>query len=90
MRISERRCPIVPFGKDNVAEATIVGTAIAQFARVAPPPIYGIHKLDGRRPVQPPERQVSVSLDGDDDGDDNKLPAESRAQTTEPGPAAPG
>lgn len=90
-RISERRCPIVPFGKDHVVEVTIVGTAIAQFARVAPPPIYGIRKLDGRRPVQPPDQQVSVTLDGDDDdGDDKKLSADSRAQATEPGPAAPG
>lgn len=63
-RISERKCPIVPFGKDHVVEVSIVGTAIAQFARIAPPPIYGIHKLDSRRAVQMPERQVSVSLDG--------------------------
>ena len=64
-RISERKCPIVPFSRDHVAEATIVGTAIAQFARIAPPPIYGIHKLDGRRPEQPPPQQVSVSLGGE-------------------------
>jgi uncharacterized protein YbjQ (UPF0145 family) len=90
-QISERRCPIVPFGKDHVVEATIVGTAIAQFAHVAPPPIYGIHKLDGRRPVQPPERRVSVSLDGDEnDGDEKKLAAEPRAETAEPGLGAPG
>jgi uncharacterized protein YbjQ (UPF0145 family) len=68
-RISERRCPIVPLGKDHVVEATIVGTAIAQFARIAPPPIYGVHKLDGRRPVQAPERQVSMSLDSEEKGD---------------------
>lgn len=90
-QISERRCPIVPFGKDHVVEATIVGTAIAQFAHVAPPPIYGIHKLDGRRPVQPPEQRVSVSLDGDEnDGDEKKLAAEPRAETAEPGLGAPG
>jgi uncharacterized protein YbjQ (UPF0145 family) len=89
-KISERRCPIVPFGKDHVVESTIVGTAITQFARVAPPPIYGIHKLDGRRPVQPPEQHVSVSLDGDtDDGDDKKLSAEPGEQTAEPGPGTP-
>jgi uncharacterized protein YbjQ (UPF0145 family) len=64
-RISERKCPIVPFSRDHVAEATIVGTAIAQFARIAPPPIYGIHKLDGRRPEPPPPQQVSVSLGGE-------------------------
>ncbi|HTX84090.1 MAG TPA: heavy metal-binding domain-containing protein [Streptosporangiaceae bacterium] len=89
-KISERRCPIVPFGKDHVVEATIIGTAITQFARVAPPPIYGIHKLDGRRPVQPPDQQVSVSLDGDkDDGDDKKLTAEPSAQNAEPERGAP-
>ncbi|MGH3303801.1 MAG: heavy metal-binding domain-containing protein [Streptosporangiaceae bacterium] len=64
-RITERRCPIVPFSRDHVAEATIVGTAIAQFARIAPPPIYGIHKLDGRRPEPPPPQHVSVSLGGE-------------------------
>jgi uncharacterized protein YbjQ (UPF0145 family) len=64
-KISERRCPIVPFGRDHVVEATIVGTALAQFARLAPPPIYGVRKLDGRRPVQQPERQVAVDVDGE-------------------------
>jgi len=64
-RITERKCPIVPFSRDHVAEATIVGTAIAQFASIAPPPIYGIHKLDSRRPEPPPPQQVSVSLGGD-------------------------
>ena len=63
-RISRRRCPVVPLGHDHVVEATTVGTAIAQFAGVAPPPIYGIHKLDGRRPVQHPAQQLSVSLEG--------------------------
>jgi hypothetical protein len=90
-RVSERKCPIVPFGKDHVVEATIVGTAITQFARMAPPPIYGIHRLDGRRPVQSPERQVSVGLDAaDDDGDGEKISAEPEAQPAGPGAAAPG
>jgi uncharacterized protein YbjQ (UPF0145 family) len=80
-KISERRCPIVPFGRDHVVEATIVGTALAQFARLAPPPIYGIRKLDGRRPVQPPERQVTVSLDGEQ--------PESQPREGEPGPEPP-
>ena len=77
-RISERRCPIVPFAKDHVVEATIVGTAITQFARMAPPPIYGIRKLDGRRPVQPPA-EVSVELSGEDGDsqDDGAEPAAS-------------
>jgi uncharacterized protein YbjQ (UPF0145 family) len=65
-QITERKCPVVPFSRDHVAQATIVGTAVAQFARIAPPPIYGIHKLDGRRPVQPvPTPQVSVNLGGE-------------------------
>jgi uncharacterized protein YbjQ (UPF0145 family) len=68
-RITERKCPIVPFSRDHVAEATIVGTAIAQFASIAPPPIYGIHKLDGRRPEPPPPQQVSVSLGADTNED---------------------
>ncbi|MGO8959609.1 MAG: heavy metal-binding domain-containing protein [Streptosporangiaceae bacterium] len=63
-RISRRKCPVVPLGHDHVAEVTIVGTAIAQFASMAPPPIYGIRKLAGRRPVQVPEQHVSVSLEG--------------------------
>jgi uncharacterized protein YbjQ (UPF0145 family) len=64
-QISERRCPIVPFGKDHVVQATIVGTAIAKFAEMAPPPIYGIRRLDGRRPGPPPPQQLSVSLGGE-------------------------
>ena len=64
-QISERRCPIVPFGKDHVVQATIVGTAIAQFAEMAPPPIYGIRRLDGRRPEPPPPQRVSVGLGGE-------------------------
>ncbi len=65
-QITERKCPIVPFSRDHVAQATIVGTAITQFARMAPPPIYGIHKLDGRRPVPTvSSSQVSVSLGGE-------------------------
>src|SRR5215469_12314188 len=64
-QISERKCPIVPFGHDHVVQATIVGTAIVQFARFAPPPIYGIRKLDGRRPVPPPQ-PAAVSLGGEE------------------------
>lgn len=64
-RVSERSCPIVPHGKDHVVEATILGTAITQFARLAPPPVYGIHKMSGRRPEPPKPRQISVSLEGE-------------------------
>jgi uncharacterized protein YbjQ (UPF0145 family) len=68
-RMSRRKCPVVPLGHDHVAEATIVGTAIAQFAAMAPPPIYGIRKLDDRRPdarapAEVREQQLSVSLEG--------------------------
>jgi uncharacterized protein YbjQ (UPF0145 family) len=62
-QITERKCPIVPLGHDHVAQATIVGTAVVQFARFAPPPIYGIRKLDGRRPSPPPQR-AAVNLGG--------------------------
>jgi uncharacterized protein YbjQ (UPF0145 family) len=76
-RISQRRCPIVPFGRDHIVEATIVGTAITQFARLAPPPIYGVRKLDGRRPVQAPEQQLSMTIEGE------------KGEGEEPQPAAP-
>jgi uncharacterized protein YbjQ (UPF0145 family) len=85
-RISERKCPIVPFGKDHVVEATIVGTAIAQFARIAPPPIYGVHKLDGRRPVQAPERQVSVNLEGEESSERAEAPEPPGPSAEPPGP----
>jgi uncharacterized protein YbjQ (UPF0145 family) len=80
-KVSERSCPIVPRGKDHVVEATIIGTAVAQFARLAPPPVYGIHKMSGRRPQPAPERQLSVSLEGE---------AETKEPGTEPGADQPG
>jgi uncharacterized protein YbjQ (UPF0145 family) len=81
-QISERKCPIVPFGKDHVVQATILGTAVAQFANIAPPPIYGIRRLDGRRPEPPPAQQLSVSLGGKPEGGDG--------DDAEPGPQEPG
>ncbi len=87
-RISERKCPIVPFGKDHVVEATIVGTAIAQFARLAPPPIYGIHRLDGRRPVQPPP-PPTVKLDADSADEDRQEPG-GEPQSEQPDPGQQG
>ncbi len=80
-KITERRCPVVPFSKDHVVQATIVGTAIAQFARIAAPPIYGIRKLDGRRPEPPPPRP-SVSLGGEAENGEDKIPG--------PGQEGPG
>ncbi len=83
-RISERRCPKMPLGKDHVAEVVIVGTAITQFARMEPPPIYGIRKLDGRRP-DPPKQQPSVRLGGEDEQDEGRP-----VTTPEPGAGAAG
>jgi uncharacterized protein YbjQ (UPF0145 family) len=66
-RISERSCPIVPFGKDHVVEATILGTAITQFARMQAPPVYGIHRMNDRgRRGTPAPQQMSVSLEGEE------------------------
>jgi uncharacterized protein YbjQ (UPF0145 family) len=83
-RISERKCPVVPFGRDHVAEATIVGTAIAQFAQYPPPPVYGIHKLDGRRP-DPPKQAPTMNLSGEDADD-----AEGQSMTPDQAPADNG
>ncbi len=64
-QITERKCPIVPLRQDHVVQATIVGTAIAQFAR-------DVAAADLRDPQagraaarQPPQRQLSVSLEGE-------------------------
>jgi uncharacterized protein YbjQ (UPF0145 family) len=62
-RISERRCPIVPGGRDHVVEATILGTAITRFASLVPPPVYGIHRMNGRRPEPPAPPQMTVGLE---------------------------
>ena len=83
-RISARRCPKMPLGKDHVAEVVIVGTAITQFARLAPPPVYGIRKLDGRRP-DPPKQQPTVRLSGEDEQDDGRP-----AASPEPGAGQEG
>jgi uncharacterized protein YbjQ (UPF0145 family) len=85
-RVSERRCPIVPLGRDHVVEATIVGTAIAEFARFAPPPIYGVRSLNGRRPEPPKEQQMSVSLGGEEGGQGEEQPA----PAVPPQPGGPG
>lgn len=87
-RISERSCPIVPRGKDHVVEATIVGTAIAQFARLAPPPVYGIHKMSGRRPQPAVPQQVSVSLEGEAETSTDSGPesgADQQGESADPG-----
>jgi uncharacterized protein YbjQ (UPF0145 family) len=87
-QITERRCPIVPFGKDHVAQATIVGTAIAQFASIAPPPIYGIRRLDDRKSASQAAQQLSVSLGGATEngaGQDLAPPPEPSSDPTEPG-----
>ena len=85
-RISERSCPIVPFGKDHVVEATILGTAIAQFARMQAPPVYSIHKMsDGGRRRQAHTRQMSVSLEGGEKKPEAERPRPSPA----PAPQSP-
>jgi len=87
-QVSERRCPIVPFGKDHVAQATIVGTAIAQFASIAPPPIYGIRRLDERKSASHAAQQLSVSLGGATEngaGQDLAPPPEPASDPSEPG-----
>jgi uncharacterized protein YbjQ (UPF0145 family) len=66
-KISQRSCPIVPFGKDHVVESTVVGTAIAQFARLQSPPVYGIHRMsDVRRTEAAAPQQMAVSLEGEE------------------------
>jgi uncharacterized protein YbjQ (UPF0145 family) len=85
-QVSERRCPIVPFGKDHIVQATIVGTAIAQFANIAPPPIYGIRRLDERRSTPPAVHQLSVSMGGTPEGEAGREPAPGAPQDgSEPG-----
>jgi uncharacterized protein YbjQ (UPF0145 family) len=90
-RISQRSCPVVPHGKDHVVEATIVGTAITQFARLAPPPVYGIHKMSTRRPQQAPSPQVSVSLEGEAEAAEAESGTEpGNGQRDEPGGTSQG
>jgi uncharacterized protein YbjQ (UPF0145 family) len=86
-RISERSCPVVPHSKDHVVEATIIGTAIAQFARLAPPPVYGIHKMSTRRPGPASEQRVSVSLEGEPEA---KEPAPESGPDQQAEPGGPG
>jgi hypothetical protein len=47
--------------------------SITQFAQLAPPPIYGVRKLDGRRP-DPPKPQPSLNLRGEDAEDGEAQP----------------
>ena len=85
-RISERSCPIVPFGKDHVVEATILGTAIAQFARMQAPPVYGIHRMnDGGRVVRPAPQQMSVSLEGGEQKPPSPAPRSPVPAAADPG-----
>ncbi len=84
-RITQRRCPIVPLGRDHIAEASIIGTAVAQFAQVAPPPIYGIHKLSGRRPEPVSQQQVTIDLERPPDEDSEERAEEPGSAQQEPG-----
>jgi uncharacterized protein YbjQ (UPF0145 family) len=52
MRIRERECPSVQHGRDHIAEVTIIGTAIARFARSRRqevPPVLPVLSLDPQR-----------------------------------------
>jgi uncharacterized protein YbjQ (UPF0145 family) len=49
-RVHERECPMQEHGRDHILEVTIVGTAIARFARAATPPSpLAILSLDPQR-----------------------------------------
>ncbi len=49
-RVHERECPMQEHGRDHVVEVTIVGTAIARFARASRPPSpLAILSLDPQR-----------------------------------------
>ncbi|MBO0775331.1 MAG: heavy metal-binding domain-containing protein [Actinobacteria bacterium] len=52
LRVHERECPSQEHARDHIAEATIIGTAIARFARsqpAAPPGSLAILSLDPQR-----------------------------------------
>jgi hypothetical protein len=52
MRVRERECPSQQHGRDHIAEVTIIGTAIARFARTKRrevPPVLPILSLDPQR-----------------------------------------
>jgi uncharacterized protein YbjQ (UPF0145 family) len=90
-RLTERACPIVPLGRDHVVEATILGTAITQFARLAPPPVYGIRRLSTKRPEPAAQRQMSVSLEGEAEAAEDDGAAPGSRRPDEPGePTGPG
>jgi len=89
-KFSQRSCPIVPFGKDHVVEATVLGTAIAQFARMQPPPVYGIHRMsDARRRDEAAAPQMSVSLEPEEEKKQEPGGGEP-ASDQQPGPGADG
>jgi uncharacterized protein YbjQ (UPF0145 family) len=86
-KFSQRSCPIVPFGKDHVVEATVLGTAIAQFARMQPPPVYGIHRMDDtRRKEAAAPQQMSVSLEGEEEKQKEPAPEPGPDQQNGPAP----
>jgi uncharacterized protein YbjQ (UPF0145 family) len=69
LKISERSCPSAP-GKDHVAEATMVGTGIAEYARPAPPAVYPVLTLTRRRAVVEEQPQVALrAADAEDEAE---------------------
>jgi hypothetical protein len=52
LRVSHRECPAQEGRSDHIAEVTIIGTAIARFARTprpAPPAALAVLSLDPQR-----------------------------------------
>jgi uncharacterized protein YbjQ (UPF0145 family) len=78
LKISERSCPSA-HGKDHVAEAIVVGTGIAEFARPAAPTVYPVLTLSKRRVV--PDEQPQIAMLPED--------ADADAETQEPASAEP-
>jgi uncharacterized protein YbjQ (UPF0145 family) len=66
LKISERSCPSAP-GKDYVAEAMMVGTGIAEYARPPAPAVYPVLTLS--KPRVAPDEQPQIALLPADGGD---------------------
>ncbi len=86
LKISERSCPSAP-GKDHVAEATMVGTGIAEYARPAPPAVYPVLTLTRRRAAAEERPQVSLRAEDAEDKAETEQPAaaDQRDDADQPG-----
>jgi uncharacterized protein YbjQ (UPF0145 family) len=74
LKISERSCPSAP-GKDHVAEATMVGTGIAEYSRPAPPAVYPVLTLSRRRAAAEVQPQVALRAEDAEDKPEAEQPA---------------